>query len=278
MKFTTLLISAAIAAIASAIPLKLDVKVNGHKLTRRCTECTKVDDTALDMIVKASASHYSIIAHDQLNSFMTEIRKTQVTYSVSNLPNKEELLNDAVQVNFDQAKQACAPDALAPIIKEAVASDDSLDVAWSKKEEVEKKIERLDVTITKLMLERIHKNINAEYLSKECTEKVTNTKIAPAPAPASVRAPTHSCSDCHVPKAGIDVPTSVDHKFVCRTGCEDSRQANMVLNFRANLENQWKPRVEEFYVERVPNKCEEKRESLLETVLNLVGNLNHANV
>ncbi|KAF9103750.1 hypothetical protein BGX27_010391 [Mortierella sp. AM989] len=286
MKISTsaLLVSAALATIASAIPLDVHAKakVDARLLTKRCVDCTNTDGAALDIIIQASAVHYSSIAQQRLNGLMTTIETSaKVTSGTQDMQQEKNLLNVAVQANVEQAKEACTPEALAPVIKATVASDASLDVAWSKKEEIEKKMVELDAMITKLMLERIQANINAEILSKDCTEKMTNTRIAPAPAvapaPVPVQAPqleaAPACTDCDGPKAGIDVAASVDSKFVCKSGCKDSDDANTVLSLRINLENEFKPHVDDFDKE-VPKDCEEKRGSLLGNVLSLVAKLN----
>ncbi|KAF9346786.1 hypothetical protein BGX26_001705, partial [Mortierella sp. AD094] len=90
---------------------------------------------------------------------------------------------------------------------------------------------------------------------------------APEPAPAEAPAPTGS-------KAGIDVAASVDSKFVCKSGCKDSNDAKTVLSLRVNLEREFEPRLDHFYVQEVPRECEEKRGSLLGGVLKLVADLN----
>ncbi|KAF9435338.1 hypothetical protein BGZ76_006489 [Entomortierella beljakovae] len=302
MKFSTsaLLISAALATIASAAPLTADAQVNvktGPVLSKRCMDCTHTDGIALDIIVKASADHYSTIAQAHLNNLMTDMEAAKVTSGAENLPEEKALLNVAVQAKIDQAKEACTPEALAPIIKATVSSDANLDVAWSKEEEIKNKMAELDLMITKLMLERIQVNIDAELLSKDCTEKMTNTEIAPAPAappapepapveaipepapveaipePAPVEAPAPVPAPASGPQPGIDVAASVDSKYVCRSGCRDSADANSVLSLRVNLENEFKPRLNQFYVQEVPKECEEKRESLLGGVLKLVAEL-----
>ncbi|KAG0363959.1 hypothetical protein BGX24_004811, partial [Mortierella sp. AD032] len=169
MKFTaaSLLISAALAAVASAAPLanKIDIldgtSVN-HNIVKRCGDCTHNDGLALDIIVKASADHYSTIAHARLDNLMSEIQTAKVTSGAQDLPQEKAALSVAVQTKIDEAKKACSSDALAPAIKATVAADANLDIPWSKKEEIEKKMAELDIKITQLMLERIQANINAE--------------------------------------------------------------------------------------------------------------------
>ncbi|KAF9141230.1 hypothetical protein BGX30_005240 [Mortierella sp. GBA39] len=138
----------------------------------------------------------------------------------------------------------------------------------------------------------------------DCTEKMTNTEIAPAPetsAPApETPAPTPDASapvpetsapipetPAPVPetpapipentdnglKVGIDVAANVDPKFVCKSGCNDAQDAKNVLSLRVNLENQFKPRLDHFYAEEVPTACEEKRTTLVDGVLNLLSGL-----
>ncbi|KAF9124494.1 hypothetical protein BGX30_000917 [Mortierella sp. GBA39] len=305
MKFTaaTLLISAALAAVASAAPLANSVNIlqgtatATHTIVKRCGDCTHNDGLALDIIVKASADHYSTIAHTRLDNLMAEIQTAKVTSGAQDLPQEKAALNVAVQLKIDEAKKACSPEVLAPAIMATVTSDANLDVAWSKKEEIEKKMAELDVKITRLMLERIQANINAELLSKDCTEKMTNTEIvpapaeAPAPAPAPAEAPAPAPAPAEVPapapapaeapspapagaQAGIDVAASVDSKFVCKTGCRDSNDAKNVLTLRVNLESELTPRLDHFYQQEVPTACTENRETLLGGVLNLIANLN----
>ncbi|KAF9319973.1 hypothetical protein BG003_007658 [Podila horticola] len=194
MKFTSsiLLISAALA-LASAAPL---VVPNGHiadlsnrVLTKRCIDCTNKDAVALDIIVQASANHYSNIAHVRLDSLLSEIQTAKVTSGSQDLPQEKAALTVAVQTKIDEAKKACAPEALALAIRNTVTSNANMDVPWSKKEEIERNMVELDIMITKLMLDLIQDNINAERLSKDCTEQMTNTQIAPAPAPAPEAAP-----------------------------------------------------------------------------------------
>ncbi|KAF9546303.1 hypothetical protein EC957_009917 [Mortierella hygrophila] len=301
MKFTaaTLLISAALAAVASAAPLANSVDIlqgtatATHTIVKRCGDCTHNDGLALDIIVKASADHYSTIAHTRLDNLMAEIQTAKVTSGAQDLPQEKAALNVAVQLKIDEAKKACSPEVLAPAIMATVSSDANLDVAWSKKEEIEKKMAELDVKITQLVLERIQANINAELLSKDCTEKMTNTEIAPAPAPApapaEVPAPAPAPAEVPAPapapaeapspapagaQAGIDVAASVDSKFVCKTGCRDSNDAKNVLSLRVNLESELTPRLDHFYQQEVPTACTENRETLLGGVLNLIANFN----
>ncbi|KAF9548251.1 hypothetical protein EC957_007020 [Mortierella hygrophila] len=332
MKFTSsiLLISAAIASVAIAAPLtgqasvnlnspnnvhaNADANLSRTSLTKRaCGDCTHKDGAALDVIIKASADHYADIAHAHLDNLMREIATAKVTSGAEELPKEKALLTITVQSKIDDAKKACTSEELVPAIKAAVAEDASLDVAWSKQEEkeLENKMVELDVKITKLVLDRIQAKVNAELLSKDCTEKMTNTEIAPAPetsapvpetpAPApETPAPTPEASapvpetSAPVPetpapvpetpapipentdnglKIGINVAANVDPKFVCKSGCNDAQDAKNVLSLRVNLENQFKPRLDHFYTEEVPTACEEKRTNLLDGVLNLLSGL-----
>ncbi|KAF9302657.1 hypothetical protein BGZ74_005034 [Mortierella antarctica] len=190
MKFTSsiLMISAALA-LASAAPLVHIADPIGQVLTKRCADCTNKDAVALEIIVQASADHYSNIAHVRLDNLMSEIQTAKVTSGSQDLPQEKAALTVTVQTKIEEAKKACTPEALAPAIKATVAANANMDVPWSKKEEIEKKMVELDVMITKLMLDRIQANIDAERLSKDCTEQMTNTQIAPAPAPEAAPAP-----------------------------------------------------------------------------------------
>ncbi|KAF9571006.1 hypothetical protein EC968_001091 [Mortierella alpina] len=195
MKFSAsaLLISAALAVIATAAPLSEalnDPLATTQILSKRCAECTQVDGVALDFIVKESANHYSNIAQARLDNLLSDIKAAKVTSGAEELPQEKEMLSTTVQIQIEGAKRDCAPEALAPAIKDVVTSQATFDIPWSKKEEIEKKLAELDVAITKLMLERMQNRINAELLSKDCTEKMTETVIAPAPpGPVAVDAP-----------------------------------------------------------------------------------------
>ncbi|KAG0288415.1 hypothetical protein BGZ96_007824 [Linnemannia gamsii] len=202
MKFASsiLLISVAIASVATAIPLTGQatgdaifpnaVQGNAYAylartpLTKRaCSGCTHKDSAALDVIIKASADHYADIAHARLDNLMREFATAKVTSGAEDLPREKALLTTAVQTNINNAKKACTSKELVPAIKAAVAADANLDVPWSKQEDqkLKNKVAELEVKITQLVLDRIQANINAELLSKDCTEKMTNTEIAPAP-------------------------------------------------------------------------------------------------
>ncbi|KAK3838312.1 MAG: hypothetical protein JOS17DRAFT_729641 [Linnemannia elongata] len=322
MKFTSsiLLISAAIASVATAAPLtgqatgavNIPNNVHGNAnaffsrtplIKRACGDCTHKDDAALDVIIKASADHYADIAHARLDNLMREFATAKVTSGAEELPKEKTLLTIAVQSKIDDAKKACTSEELVPAIKAAVAADANLDVAWSKQEdkELEKKMAALDVKITKLVLDRIQAKVNAELLSKDCTEKMTNTEIAPAPetsapvpetpapvpetpAPTPETPPPVPETSAPVPentdnglKVGIDVAANVDPKFVCKSGCNDAEDAKDVLSLRVNLENELKPRLDHFYAEEVPTACEEKRTTLVDGVLNLINSTSSPN-
>ncbi|KAG0081262.1 hypothetical protein BGZ93_002747 [Podila epicladia] len=191
MKFSAsiLLISAALT-VTSAAPLLPLNNINANAAIndlakRSCADCTYKDGAALDIIIKASANHYADIAHTRLDILMAEINTAKVTSGTQELPKEKTLLTFTIQSKIDEAKRACTSQELEPVIKASITADASLNIPWSNKEEVEKKMVELDLKITKLVLDRIQANINAEMLSKE---KMTNTEIAPAP-PAPVAAP-----------------------------------------------------------------------------------------
>ncbi|KAF9925240.1 hypothetical protein FBU30_004958 [Linnemannia zychae] len=369
MKFipSILLISAAIASVTNAAPLvgqnigATDVQANVHAniartlVTKRCADCTSNDDAALDVIIKASADHYAEIAHVRLDNLMRELATAKVTSGTQELPKEKALMTISVQNSINEAKKACSPEQIVPVIKAAVAADVNLDVAWSKKDdkEIEKKLVALEAKVNQVIVDRIQITINAESLSKDCTEKMTNTEIAPAPegpgfsseslpttsetlapipetttptpetpapipeAPAPVpEAPAPEAStpvpessipaqeastpapeestpvpeapapvpETSVPtpestdnnsglKVGIDIAASVDPKFVCKSGCNDSEDAKNVLSLRVNLEKELKPRLDHFYAKEVSAAYDEKRPNLLDGVLNLLSGL-----
>ncbi|KAG0030480.1 hypothetical protein BGZ82_007417 [Podila clonocystis] len=316
MKFTSsiLLISAALAMV-SAAPLAVpeaNIINPGHVLTKRCADCTNKDAAALDIIVQASADHYSNIAHVRLDSLLSEIQTAKVTSGSQDLPQEKAALTVTVQTKIDEAKKACAPEALAPAIRATVTANSNMDVPWSKKEEIEKNMVELDIMITRLMLDRMQAKIDAERLSKDCTEQMTNTQIvpapapeaaaaapapvpeaapAPAPAPEAVPAPAPeavpapapaapvpapaACTEtsCGSKTAGIDVAADVDAKYVCKAGCKDTQDAKNVLSLRVTLENEFEPRLDHFYNQEVPTDCTEQRNSLLGGVLELVAKI-----
>ncbi|KAG0304076.1 hypothetical protein BGZ98_005953 [Dissophora globulifera] len=303
MKFSAsiLLVSAAIATIASAAPLsaRVPAKVNSATtisndhiksstvITKRCTECTHKDDAALDLIVQTSAQHYAKIAQIRLDNLLSEMENVKVTSGAESLPKEKAALTITIKAKIDKAKKECSSEALEPVIKASVAIDSNMDIPWSKKDEVEKKMVDLDAKIAALVLERIHANVNAETLSKDCTENMTNTEIASAPAPApeaptpvpETQAPAPE-TPASVPKStpgglqvGIDITGNVDPKFVCKSGCKDSKDANTVLSLRVNLEKEFQPRLDHFYNTEVPTDFTEKRSELLGGLLHSLDGL-----
>ncbi|CAO3563138.1 unnamed protein product [Mortierella alpina] len=289
MKFSAsaLLISAALATIASAAPF----------LSKRCSECTHVDSLARDLIVRESATHYSQIALVHLDGLSNEIQTARVTSGAEDLPREKEMLSSIVQIKIDDAKKDCAPEALAQAIENVMTSQATFDIPWSKKEEIEKKMAELDVAIMQLMLERIQNRIDAERLSKDCTEKMTETVIAPAPpgpvlpaapAPAAPETPAAAVPETPAPapaapatpapapavQPGIDVPTTTDPKYVCKSGCTDSQDATHVLTIRVNMEKELKSQLSDVSAQQVPKACEEQRSSFLGNILNVVATLN----
>ncbi|KAF9430126.1 hypothetical protein BGZ94_008232 [Podila epigama] len=389
MKFSSIIISAALATIAAAAsPLPVGDILGDNSLLKRCAECTSADQHALDVIISASADHYSKIAHVRLDNLLKEMDTASVTSGNQDLPKEKALLALAVKINIDQAKKACDSETLAPLIKASINSDSNLDIPWSNKNEVEEKMVVLDVLITNIVLDRIQANVNAEILSKDCTEKMTNTVIVPAtevvaPTPhgvfetpanvpknpaggddttnATPQAPNGAdgtpasgpetpfesestagssdpCDDDSdsdspvkadsvydpsssdntsngdntdntstagntnnagntnaadnsnnsgntntndnsnndngaVGQEGIDVPSTVDPKYVCKTGCKDSKRAFTVLSLRVNLEREFQPRLDHFYKEEMPTACTDERSSLLGGLLNLLSSL-----
>ncbi|KAF9324518.1 hypothetical protein BG006_000451 [Podila minutissima] len=194
MKFSAsvLLISAALA-VTSAAPLLSRNNINSNVATnglakRNCVDCTHKDGAALDIIIKASANHYADIAHARLDGLMAEINTAKVTSGTQELPKEKAVLTVTIQGKIDEVKRACTSQELEPLIKASITADANFDIPWSNREEVEKKMAELDLKITKLVLDRMQTNINAEMLSKECAEKMTNTEIAPAP-PVPLAAP-----------------------------------------------------------------------------------------
>ncbi|KAF9347057.1 hypothetical protein BGX26_001434, partial [Mortierella sp. AD094] len=98
---------------------------------------------------------------------------------------------------------------------------------------------------------------------------------APAPeTPAPV--PEAAPKGCTKGKGGINICVNVDanvNKFTCKSGCKDAKDAKVVLDLRVNLEKEFKPRLDHFYEQEVPTAYEQKRKSLLDSVLGLL-NLN----
>ncbi|GJJ70853.1 hypothetical protein EMPS_03203 [Entomortierella parvispora] len=215
MKFSSiLLISAALAVVANAAPLSakspvdIDTRQGIHValapvISKRSDN---PDGVALDLIIKTSADHYSVIAHARLDGLMKEIQTAKVTSGNEDMPNEKKLLTVTVQTQIDEAKKACSPEALQPVIMATVTADSNFDIPWSKKEEVEKKMADLDIAITKAVLDRIQATVNAELLSKDCTEKMTNTEIVPAPAPAETPAPEAPAAAEPAPETAAPAP------------------------------------------------------------------------
>ncbi|KAG0255349.1 hypothetical protein BG011_005182 [Mortierella polycephala] len=299
MKFSSsiLLLSAAIATIVSAAPLAVNVDT-APILNRHCMECTHKDVAALRVFTKASADHYARITQVHLDNLLQGILTT------AKADDRSALIAATVKINIDKAKEACTSEELMPVIEDTIAANVNFDIPWSKEEEIKKKIDKLDASFTQVVVSRIQNIVNAEILSKDCTEELTNPKIVPAPeipsesdpgtlAPvleiaASVpetaapmvetpKAEESPASDKGGLQAGIDVATNIDPKFVCKTGCKDANDAETVLSIRVNLENAFAPRLDHFYQQEVPTACTEERQALLDGVLNLLLNLNAKN-
>ncbi|KAG0074300.1 hypothetical protein BGZ92_003443, partial [Podila epicladia] len=184
LSISSLFISAAIAAVASTAPASdshVDITAN---ILGNCAGCTQADSNALDVIISASANHYSKIAHVRLDNLMKEMSTASVADGTEELPKEKALLMVAVQTKINDAKIACMPHALEPAIKTAIEAHADLHIPWSQKDQVEEKMADLNLLITDLVLDRIQVDINAELLSKECTEKMTNTEIVPVPVAA----------------------------------------------------------------------------------------------
>ncbi|KAI8603101.1 hypothetical protein EDD21DRAFT_370034 [Dissophora ornata] len=300
MKFSysILLISVAIAAIASAAPMPAHESANTiteiSSISKRCAECTPKDGAALDLVANDSAKHYAKIFQVRLDGLMRKMEATQVTSGAVALPNAKAALTISVKSKIEKAKKDCTSEALAPAIKAAMTSDMNMDIPWSNKEEVGKKMVDLNALITAIILERIRANVNAETLSKDCAERMTNTQIAPAPA--EMLAPEALASEALAPapetlapapeapvedkgglRVGIDFASNVDLKYVCKSGCQDSQVAYTVLNLRRDLERKFASPLEYFYNEEVPTDCTEKSGELFGSVsislerLNAVG-------
>ncbi|KAF9115352.1 hypothetical protein BGX27_008121 [Mortierella sp. AM989] len=309
MKFTKsiLLISAAVATIASANPLVDRALVDSGVSTfiqRRS------DTPALDALVKIYSDHYSDIALVHLNILSDEMEAAKVTSGTEELPEEKALLTAAVNAKIDQAKEDCSPDVLGPLIEATIrAETGSDDVQWANKEEAERKLLDIDAKVAELVVNRIQVNINAELLSKDCTEKMTNTEIVPAeepfsaesvgsepeaPAPISEEpepeapalipeetapetpAPVLEAvpSGCTKDSSGINICVDINAnigKLVCKSGCKDANDAKIVLDLYINLEKEFKPRLEHFYDKDIPTATEEKRPSLITSVLNLLN-------
>jgi hypothetical protein len=102
-------------------------------LTKRAYgDCAHKGDAALDAIIKASAEHYTDIAHARLDNLMREFATAKVTSGTEDLPKEEALFTTSAQTNIDNAKTTCTSEELVPAIRSAIAADANLDVAWSK--------------------------------------------------------------------------------------------------------------------------------------------------
>ncbi|KAF9286050.1 hypothetical protein BGZ68_003285 [Mortierella alpina] len=307
MKFASiLLISAALATIASAAPLAGIVDIStAPTASSLCSECTSLDQSALNAIVKALAEHYADIAQARLDDLMREVETAKVTSGSTELPKEKATLTITVQSRIDDAKKACASDALAPSILTAVTDDENLKIPWSQSDQVEKKMEDLNATIEKIILDRIEAYMNAERLSKDIAESMTHTVItsvpgtaapvpedpAPALAPetaalvpavepeaslASEQVPEQNDAVIDVnttPQSDVDVAAIVGSRFVCSSGCKDIDDATTVLELREDLERQLEPRLQYLSSEEIPVACSESRSSLWDSVRNLLNNL-----
>ncbi|KAK3825765.1 MAG: hypothetical protein J3Q66DRAFT_328537 [Benniella sp.] len=102
---------------------------------------------------------------------------------------------------------------------------------------------------------------------------------APAPVPDPPAAipetttTTEPSEDKGAPLVGIDVASSVDPKYVCKSGCKDSQDAEAVLNLRVNLEKQLDERLVQLYDKEVSVDIAKGRSGLLGNVLGLLGGL-----
>ncbi|KAG9326516.1 hypothetical protein KVV02_007665 [Mortierella alpina] len=303
MKFSAsvLLISAALATIASAAPLVgiVDI-ITAPTAPSLCSECTIQDQSALNAIVQASADHYADIAQARLDGLMREMETAKVTSGSKDLPKERATLTITVQSRIDDAKKACASDVLVPAILDAVTNDDSLSIPWSKSEQAERKMEALNAVIEKMILDLIQKHVSAEKLAKDITENMTHTVIMPIPealVPTSALAPETAAlvpavepetflsseqvlkqADATVDvnsgtQADIDVAASVGPKFVCSSGCKDAEDASTVLALRDDLERQLTPRFQYLSNKEIPAACSEGRSSLWDRVRKLLNNL-----
>ncbi|KAG0013429.1 hypothetical protein BGZ80_011079 [Entomortierella chlamydospora] len=179
MKFdkTILLISIAIATVVSANPLEpasVGAAVTANPLSRRD------DDPILHAIVKLTTGHYPDIANLGLDGLLGDMKAAKVTSGSEELPKERDLLNIAVKAKIDQAKKDCSRESLEPLARATIGAETDSDNKWADNEETKRKLLGLDAKLVKLIQDRIQVNINAELLSKECTEKMTNIEIAPA--------------------------------------------------------------------------------------------------
>ncbi|KAF8926288.1 hypothetical protein EDD21DRAFT_185690 [Dissophora ornata] len=330
MKFISsiLMISAAIATVATAAPLASRESITNanipSNLSKRCTGCTHEDGVARDLFVSASANLYAGIARDRLDLLKLKIEAAKVPSGVEALP-REAMLMVTVKSTIDKAKQDCTSEALAPVIMETIAEDPSMDFTWSNKKEVEKRMTDINAKITDIVIKRLQFNVNAVTLSKDCTEKMTNTEIAPAPAPeASAPIPETPApapetpapapetpapapeapapapeSPAPVPESpapgletaaavpesttepnvedknglqvGINIAGDFDPKFVCKSGCQNSQDAETVLGARVSLQNFFANHLDPFYNNDVPTDCAERHNELLGSLFGLIG-------
>ncbi|KAG0004506.1 hypothetical protein BGZ79_009039 [Entomortierella chlamydospora] len=242
---STLLISIMIATNASAVPLTPNL------LSRRG------DNPIVNAIVKVTAGHCFDIANPRSPE----------------LPKEKALLDVAIKAKIDQAKKDCSLEALEPLIKATIEAETDSDDKWADNEETKKKkLLDLNVKIANLILDRIQANVNAELLSKDCTE------IAPAEEPLSAEsaelepgateepapeAPTTASEEtlatpesCIKGKGGINiclnVDANIDPKFVSKSGCKDAKDAKFVLDLRVNLEKTFEPHLDHFHKQEVP--------------------------
>ncbi|KAF9115361.1 hypothetical protein BGX27_008130 [Mortierella sp. AM989] len=306
MKFikSILLISAAITTIASAAPLARRAPVvdlvSSNIIQRR-------GDTAnVNIIVKTTSTHVSNVLQNALDNLLNDMKTAKVTSRAEELSEKKALLNVAVKAKIDQAKKDCSSEALEPLVKAAIrAETGSDDPRWANKEEAKKALANVNLEVTKLVIDHLKVTVNAELLSKDCAEKMTNTEIAPAeepfsaesvgsepetteepepeaPAPISEEtapetpAPVLEAvpSGCTKDSSGINICVNINAnigKLVCKSGCKDANDAKAVLDLYVNLEKEFKPRLEHFYDKDIPTACEEERRSVVDSVLNLLN-------
>jgi hypothetical protein len=102
---------------------------------------------------------------------------------------------------------------------------------------------------------------------------------APAPIPETptsipeTTTTTEPSEDKGAPLIGIDIASSVDPKYVCKSGCKDSRDTEAVLNLRVNLEKQLGERLVQLRDKEVSVDIAKGRSGLLGNVLGLLGSL-----
>ncbi|KAF9560458.1 hypothetical protein EC968_006199 [Mortierella alpina] len=283
MKFSAsiLLISAALATIASAAPLIEIVDINtAPAAPSLCSGCTSQDQSALNVIVQASADHYADIAQDRLDGLMREMETAKVTSGSAELPKEKATLTLTVQSRINDAKKACAPEALAAAIHAAIADDASLNIPWSKSEQAKRKMDDLNVVVERIILDLIQKHVSAQRLANDITQSMTKTVIEPipetaapvpeSPAPTSAPAPVPETA---IPAAGNDVAAGIGLKFMCISGCGDAEDANTVLALRDDLERQLTPRFQYLANKEIPAACSQSRSSLWDSIRKLLDSL-----